>query len=207
MKKKMMSMCLALSLVFALAIPAGATVEGSINTDYKEVVLELEYMDFYENQEYYMSLVCDKNYTLHFDLNDEYRELEQARLAESVSAVDEMQPSMTRGTSVPTQAHDIRKGKLSFAGEAVYSDLYTNYYCIGSSWYVVSLINDDADYRPLRVTAYNVLSSQTTTSFPAGGTIKKYTMTGTGATAPSKHFYLRFSAPVNVSGTIERYTG
>ncbi len=34
-------------------------------------MLELECMDFYENQDDYMSLVEEKDYTLHFDVNEE----------------------------------------------------------------------------------------------------------------------------------------
>ena len=55
----------------------------------------------------------------------------------------------------------------------------------------------------LTVTAYNVISKGTM-AYKSGTTIEKYTMSGTGATANTKHFYLKFHAPVNVTGTIAR---
>jgi len=203
--KKVISFMLVVTMALSLVTFASAATEyDAVSVAEEETVLELEYMEFYENQDYYMDLVETKGYTLHFYVDEEHRDLEMARQAEDVNCVDEMSSVMTRGTTVPTKEHNILNGALSFEGKADYSDLYTNYYCTGSSWYTVTVNNYIYSNRMLTVRAYNVLSGQETTTFPSGTTIKKYTMKGSGATAPRNHFYLRFDAPVNVSGTIAR---
>lgn len=206
MKKKISILLCAIMMCNVLSATAFATETPTenISNNNEEIVLELDYMDFYENQDYYMSLVRDHNYTLHFDPGEEYLDLELARIAENAAASDTLTPVVSRGTTAPTQGHDITKGKLTFNGKSSYSDLYTNKYCTGSSWYVVTLLNHTYTSRMLKVTAYNVLSSQQVTNFSSGTTVKKYTMSGSGATAPTKHFYLKFTAPVDASGYIER---
>lgn len=212
MKKRFVTLVLALVLACSLAIPVGAVVaqEPTTAAPSERIVLELEYMDFYENQDYYMSLVRDKDYTLHFDVPEEYQELEDARQAENGTAVQALVPGpeagdiVPYGPTVPTVAHNIStQGTYSFNGEAAYTDLYTNRYFIGSAWYIVTVNNHNHTNELLTVTAYNVISKGTM-AYKEGTTIEKYTMSGTGATANTKHFYLKFHAPVNVTGTIAR---
>lgn len=204
--KKIILLCLMFILAFALAISAGAT-EGEPETTVSEEgpVLVLEYVDYYENEDYYLSLVDDKNYTLRIQANEEQQELERAKMLEKASCVDELCPVIARHAYVPTQGWDIvSKGTYTLEGLSSTSALYTNYYFTGSSWYRLTVLNCN-ESSPTGITAYNVLSSQTTTTCRAGEILKKkYTMSGTGATANTKHFYLRFSAPVNMTGTIER---
>lgn len=204
MMKRILCPVLVLSMAISLTTFAGASSEMTTPAVEGERVLELEYMEFYNNQDYYMSLVEEEDYTLHFYVEEEYRELEAARQAESVNCTDELQPIMTRGTNPPTKEHKIFKGALSFSGKALYSNLYTNYYCTGSPWYNVTINNYRQGNQMLTVKAYNVLSSQTTTAFRAGTTIKKYTMAGIGHVPVQNHFYLCFYAPVDVSGTIAK---
>lgn len=204
--KKIISLCLMLVIAFALAISAGAA-EGEPETTVPEEgpVLVLEYVDYCENEDYYLSLVDDKNYTLRIQANEEQQELERAKILEKASYVDELCPAIARHAYVPTQGWNIvSKGTYTMNGHSENSDLYTSYYFTGSSWYQVTVFNYNQT-TPTEIRAYNVLSSQTTTICPAGEILKKkYTMSGTGATANTKHFYLRFSAPVKVTGTIER---
>lgn len=204
MVRRVLCAVLMLSVAISCTTFAGASMEEVTPIVEGERVLELEYMDFYNNQDYYMRLVEEEDYTLHFYVDEEYRELEAARQAESVSCTDELKPVMTRGTTPPTQEHRIFTGNLSFEGKSSYSNLYTNYYCTGSPWYNVTINNYRQGNQMLTVKAYNVVSSQTTTAFRAGTTIKKYTMAGIGNVPVQGHFYLCFYAPVDVSGTIAK---
>lgn len=212
MKKKLSFLLCAVIVCNTLSFTAFAAEKTDTTNNPEDVVLELEYMDFYMNQDYYMSLVEDKNYTLHFDVPKEYEAQEMERQRQNSAKIQALVPSVgsdalsPRGTTVPTTAHNITQGSYSFKGDADYSNLYTEKYCIGSAWYIVTVNNNNYTNYQLRVTAYNVLSSQETTYFSPGTTVKKYTMTGTGATANTKHFYLKFHAPVKVSGTIARGT-
>lgn len=206
MKKSIFSFLLLLSLAFSLSIFAGASVENpEAISDGEEIVLEIECMDFYNNQDYYMNLVQEKNYTLHFDVTDENRDFVLAKMAEGASEAADLSPIMTRGLSAPTQGHNINTGSLTFNGDADYSDLYTNKYCTGADRYVVTLLNDTYGAQNLTVTAYNVLRPYQITYFPAGVTVKTYLMSGTTYSAAiQQHFYLKFHAPVHVAGTIEK---
>lgn len=213
MKKRFTTLALAMLLACSLAIPAGAatTENSTVTTPSGQIVLELDYMDFYQNQDYYMNLVYEKDYTLHFNVPEEYQELEDARQAEAANVVGELMTGpegngiVTYDTKVPTEAHNIAtQGTYKYEATATYSDIYTNYYYIGSSWYVVTVNNRNYDTTAmLRVTAYNVYADATM-YYTNGTTIHKYTMSGTGATANMKHFYLKFHAPVKADGTIAR---
>ncbi len=201
MKRKLFSFVLTLSLSLSLVTVVGAA-EPTMG---EEKVLEIECMDFYENQDYYMSLVEEKDYTLHFDVTNENRDFVLAKMAEGASDTAELQPAVTRGLTAPTQGHNINTGSLTFNGDAEYSNLYTNKYCTGSDCYVVTLLNDTYEAAELKVTAYNVLRPYQITYFPAGVTVKKYIMSGTTyASAIKQHFYLQFHAPVHASGTIAK---
>lgn len=97
-------------MVFACALPAAADNYEAPNTE-KE--LKLEYMEFYENQEYYKTLAKNEGYRLVISVGKEYEDLETARLEAEAQEIDELVPgTMARGTEVPTKKYNVAKNSI-----------------------------------------------------------------------------------------------
>lgn len=220
MKKFISIFMSALMLCGVLSATAFANEESTEIETSDAPVLELEYMDFYENEDYYMNLVEEKGYILHYNVPAEYDELECERIAKNAAENTELVPSLTRGTSAPTKGVSTTGGGLrySFAGHALYSTLYTDTYYTGATHYVVNFYNrnylledmgiSNGGNLSLQVRAYNVVSSMANktignTGNPNGtGYVVKYAMNGNSVTAKNARFYLSFSAPVYAAGYI-----
>ena len=189
MKKFISIFMSALMLCGVLSATAFATEETTEVETSAELTLKLEYMDFYENQDYYMDLVRDKDYTLCIDVPEEYQELEEARIAEGANDTDEMVPDIARGAGIPTVGHSILQGSYTFKGEATYTNLYTEKYVYGNTQYIVTVNNSRYGNQALTCKAFNVVSNSQFTCNAGSTVVKKLTMKGSGPTAISAHLF------------------
>ena len=88
--------------------------------------LHLEYMEFYDNQDYYKNLARNQGYRLVISVGPEFEELEEARIRADNSEFDGLVPAqISRGVDVPTRKHNVAKKEYKISGRAVQSTLYT----------------------------------------------------------------------------------
>ena len=176
------------------AFAASAPPETSIKEE-----LHLDYLEFYENQDYYNNLARTEGYRLVVYVGEEYAELEEARIASESESVHTLIPVTTRGLSIPSKGWNIaNKGPYSFKGIAQHQPLYTDCYITG--------------YTSYKVTAYNGSNAKTSAqawgvrvgfepfSCPARSTVIEYFV----PTSSSSHFYLKFFPYVDIKGTIAK---
>lgn len=201
---------LMLCTVFCATAFAGTTEIPEATTPAEPPILELEYMDFYENEDYYMNLVIEKDYTLHYNVPAEYEELERARIAKDADTPNgiDLYSIMSPGDYPPTVEKKTVPGtKYYFNGESHYGDRYTLNYYTGATHYVASIhnansTNSSAQNLKLHVIANGVIPSQSSKYYDEGTTVTKYTMSGNEVTAKKGHFYLCFKGPMTADGYI-----
>lgn len=187
-------------MVLSLAIPCSATTTSETsNMEGTEIHVD-EYMDFYNNQQYYKNLVA-QGYTVIVNVGEEYAEMEEARIEAESNEMDELIESKGRGTSVPTARWNINtEGKYSFSGSAAYSTLYLGYLIYGHDGYGTTVYNK-SETNTLTVNAHGCISERSFTVDPLTSRLEKFTMF-----SASNNFYLSFNAPSYFSGTIGTYT-
>lgn len=198
--KKTFCTLMAFLMFFACALPAAADNYEAPNTE-KE--LKLEYMEFYENQEYYKTLAKNEGYRLVISVGKEYEDLETARLEAEAQEIDELVPgTMARGTEVPTKKYNVAKKQYNLAGLAVQSTLYTQKNVYGATYYEMSIHNryKETSKLMLKVTTNGYTKSGDTDFYVnPGETVIQYGRTH----YTSELVYLKFRAPVSVEGYIK----
>lgn len=210
--KKIISIFLSsLMLCTVFCTTAFAAEDPAYSSDEGGIVLELDYMDFYENEEYYMNLVIEKDYILHFNVPDECRELERER-RERNKRVEQVNgefigltPAISRYDYIPTIGIHTTPGtgqSFHVKGNSSLVTLYTNNYYTGSTHYIFDFENTNYTNVKLHIKAYNVIDSQSSKYFSSGSYVIKYTMKGNSTTAKQQRFYLQFDPPVHAEGDI-----
>ncbi len=199
MKKRIF--CIALSLLMlssALSVSAFA-VDSEESTPTNYLYIE-NYMQFYENQDYYLNLVDTENYCLYINVPDEYIELERTRILSEASSVQSLRPNTAaRGLSAPTIEWNIaQKGTYAFDVDTDSSPVYTNRYFTGVTSYRVSVLNT-SNVKPGVAYFYGNNSRPRTIDLSsAGSVIKNFNVSTT--TTP---FYICFTAPAYLVGNVK----
>ena len=197
--KKIISVFLSALMVCSVLSVSAFAAETPREGTSSEPVLRLEYMEFYNNQDYYMDLVREEGYCLYIDVNEEYREMELARITEGTEKINELTAPVTRGSSVPNKEWNIvQKGKYSFRVDTASTQVFTNYYFTGASTYVVTMTNI-SNVVPAGGCAYNTVTGTSPFGGSSGTVIKRF-----AARSSSAHFYMHFSAPSYIIGSIEK---
>lgn len=199
---KILKTLIALSAVLSCLVSSSFATNPIQSSDISsKPELHLEYLEFYENQQYYKDLARTNGYRLVINVGDEYADLERARIAQEQENASSLIPvSGARGASVPTKEWDIsKKGTYRFEGYANNSPLYTQYYITGWTSYEVSVYNNWDKYvtqgfaygttRGANVGVNFSCDTQTTT-------IEYFTCKS------DSHFYLMFQQPADVEGYI-----
>lgn len=163
--------------------------------------LHLDYLEFYENQEYYDNLARTEGYRLVINVGEEYAALEEARIASESGSIHDLISTTTRGANVPTQGWNIaNKGPYSFKGTAQFQPIYTDVYVTGYTSYKVTAYNKSNARTPAQ--AWGVSGGFEPFSCPAHSTVIEYFV----PVSSSSHFYLKFFPYVDVTGTIAKDT-
>ena len=206
MKKRLITLMLALSLAFALAIPAGAAVvDAMVPTDVPEPTvvtdkpeLYLDYMEFYNNQEYYKNLVLTEDYRLFINVGEEYADMEYARIMDGADEVDTLTSNvLTRGTSIPDDEWNINtKGTYHFTVDTDAPTIYTKYYFTGANAYLLTVFNPYNSSGG--ATIYGAIGSPLKVNAFFGTVIQKY------SSLMGSRFYVGFHKPAHISGSIEK---
>ena len=184
--------------ILCLQIPAASATEVN-GQEMDSHNLYVEYMEFYNNQQYYIGLARDAGYTIIINVGEEYAELEEQRIKNEASVVDELVPGgITRDGNPPTNLWNVlEEGAKGFSGSATNSTLYTSYKYWGCTSYLVSIYNKSP---------YNTLYYQ----FHNTGDDKQYSLSsGTSVIKciplnPTTSFYLSFKHPCVVEGYVMR---
>ncbi len=199
--KRFLSIFLSLVMISsALSSSVFAAEAQGYGSDNSQILYVDDYMEFYENQDYYMDLVDNQHYVLVIDVPDEYLEMEKTRIAGGAEVNALTEGPTTRGTSVPTRAWNVNtNGTYSFSVSTAKTPIYTNYYFVGANAYRMSVLNT-SNVVPAGAYVYGyssgrkfveTYSSKTSTvvySFPIAN--------------PNSHFYVCFLAPSYLMGSI-----
>lgn len=146
LKKRLFSGVLSLALTLSL-VPCAMAADGT-QTDGDKEIYVADYMEFYNNQSEYYSL-AKEGYRIVIDVPEEYEDLEEARLLDLAQDAqkDTLIPSVSRGTSWPTQTHNVvEDGMYFFEGSTSSYPLYTNYSFVGDYGYVANFHNRSSTY-------------------------------------------------------------
>ena len=184
--------------LFCLQVPtASATTVDVQETDSME--LHVEYMEFYNNQQYYKDLAKNEGYTIIINVGEEYADLENERIANEAVQIDELvSEKQTRDGTPPTQPWNVlTQGTKGFSGTATNSICYTKFLYCGCTSYEVSIYNS-SPHNTLYFRFYNT-GDGTTYSLSTGTSVIKYV-----ALNPETKFYLGFDAPGQASGYVAR---
>lgn len=122
--------------LFCLQVPtASATTVDVQETDSME--LHVEYMEFYNNQQYYKDLAKNEGYTIIINVGEEYADLENERIANEAVQIDELvSEKQTRYGTPPTQPWNVlTQGTKGFSGTATNSICYTKFLYCGCTSY------------------------------------------------------------------------
>lgn len=161
--------------------------------------LYVEYMEFYDNQQYYKELAKNEGYTIVINVGEEYADLENERIANEAVQIDELVSGMqARDASVPQEEWNVlTQGTKGFSGTATNTICYTKLKYYGCTAYEVSIYNSSS-YNTLNYRFYNTGDS-TTYSLSTGTSIIKYVPLN-----PETRFYLGFDAPGQATGYVAR---
>ena len=184
--------------LLCLQVPAAsATTVDVQKVDSME--LYVEYMEFYNNQQYYKDLAKNEGYTIIINVGEEYADLENERIASEAIQIDELvSGKQARDGSIPTREWDIlNQGTKGFSGTATNSTCYTEYEYYGCTAYEVSIYNSSS-HNMLYYIFYNT-GNNSTYSLSAGTSVIKYVPLN-----PETRFYLGFDAPGQVTGYVAR---
>lgn len=197
--KRLICLSLIFILISSLATPVFAlSTNSSESTD---LILNLEYMDFYNNQDYYRTLARENGYTLVISVDDEYIELEKERISSNNSKNRAVVDSdiIPYGSSAPTTPWNCyEKNKRTFSTDNANTTVYMNYYVIGSTTYEVSCTNLYS-HAAITYKTHGNSSGTQTVSVPKSSTVIKCFSVDTDRTP----FYLSFPAPSRTEGYVD----
>lgn len=159
--------------------------------------LQVEYMEFYNNQQYYKDLAKNKGLTIIIDVGEEYADLESARIANEAAQNNQLVPVVQPRTGdIPTSEWNIlQQGKKDFRGTATNTICYTSFKYWGCTSYEVSVYNSNP-YKSLSYKYYGTGDTSTYT-LDSGKAVIRYIPLN-----PSTRFYLGFYAPAEFSGYV-----
>lgn len=194
-----MKRLLAFALVASLLLVPGVVAVGMEvqSTDNDEI--QVAYMEFYNNQEYYYNLARE-GYTIIILVGEAYADVEKERLEDDSEQTNALLPgTMTRGSTVPTASWNvISLGKYDFSGSATQSSLYTNYKLCGSTSYLITVYNE-YDSTSISGVVHGVQESDRTfTVAPLTTMVRVY-----NTSSKYDYIYLGFYPPVRVSGSVK----
>lgn len=201
----MMAMVMSVSCMAFTANAVEATDDAEVTQQNPAVkvtgdVARIEdYMEFYNNQDYYIDWARENGYSLSINVPDEYMEVEKQRILGDDYAGEVLTGMVTRGLSAPTAVWDIsQKGKYEFSVNSSASKIYTNYKFKGQTTYCMSTLN--MSNVSSGGTAYGVIGGPKTFSTFGSGTVINFFNTSTLA---SSSFYVCFNAPAYLVGSIQ----
>lgn len=201
--KKFVAICSMLALLLGTTGTAMAvSSENETIPNEDETVLDLEYMDYINNQAYYDALVMDEGYTLYVQVGEEYKEQEKERLAQNAEADSELLPPLTRGVDVPTSVYNLSttKSKYTFRGTG---PVHTNYMFSGQTLYKISVYNSNSGN--LTVQVYNAAISKDYADYsfevPGGTTV----VSRENTESSTDNVYLFFIQNMSFNGYIGGY--
>lgn len=178
---------------------AEATQQNSVVKVSGDVAHIEDYMEFYNNQDYYIDWARENGYSLFINVPDEYMEMEKQRILGDDYAGEVLTGMVTRGLKAPTAVWDIsKKGKYEFSVESSASKIYTNYKFTGQTTYCMTTLN--MSNVSSGGTAYGVIDSRKTFSTFGSGTVINFFHTSTLSPTP---FYVCFNAPAYLVGSIQ----
>ena len=126
--KRFLSIFLSLVMISsALSSSVFAAEAQGYGSDNSQILYVDDYMEFYENQDYYMDLVDNQHYVLVIDVPDEYLEMEKTRIAGGAEVNALTEGPTTRGTSVPTRAWNVNLYKLLLCWSKCVQDVRTKH--------------------------------------------------------------------------------
>lgn len=201
----MMAMAIAVScMVFtANAVEVTQPMEETLKDSAVKVTGDVarieDYMEFYNNQEYYITWASENGYSLSINVPSECMEMEKARILGDGYVNELFTGVVTRGLSAPTAVWDIsQKGKYDFSVSSSASKIYTNYKFKGKTTYCMSTLN--MSNVSSGGTAYGVVGGTKTFSTFGSSTVINFFNTSTLSSTP---FYVCFNAPAYLTGSIQ----
>ena len=176
---------------FASSSPDAVRVDGNI------AYID-DYMEFYNNQDYYNNWAFSNGYSLAVNVPSEYMDLEIERIVGNSTIHELSSEPLTRGLSIPTATWNLsEKGKYSFSVESAASPIYTNYKFTGThAIHVLTTLS--ISNRSAGGTAYGVDGGPQDFSTSTGTSISTLLFTS----EYNYSFYLRFNAPAYLIGSI-----
>lgn len=162
--------------------------------------LHIEYMDFYNNQEYYEDLVANQNYIIYISIGEEYIDLERSRIQSHTESNSQFHSdSVARGTSKPTASFNVHNlGTKPVGGSNVNSYLYSEVTFTGCVAYTISITNL-YDHRSITCDPVGNTSGPDTFTVPALHTV----LANIGTGDASREFYLKFPPPAWFEGYVK----
>lgn len=114
-------------LMILTVSPSALAYSGNVSD--KVLAISVDYPDFIQNMDYYNQLAAE-GYLVHIKVGEQYKEQEEARLAElGKNNLESLTPTLTRGTAYPTSGWNLAsQGQYNFSGRG---PVYTNYYFNG----------------------------------------------------------------------------
>lgn len=197
--KQIISVVLTIIMIVSFTIPCYAT--SNQNNETADKVVYVEYLEFYDNEQYYKDLAKNDGYTVFIHVGKEYAEIEMQRLKSVAECSNRLiGNTQARGSSVPTDTWNIHTQGAYFLEDpstAVTSVLYTNFKIYGCEAYEASIFNE---YDHTSITYYMHGHSSGPNSVTVPPLTRALNYYGTGDS--SQYIYASFSPPVCVSGFI-----
>ena len=195
--KKRLSLLLVCILIFSVVPTVGKASEIEESKD-----IYVEYLEYYDNEEYYVNLAKNYGYTIYIHVGEEHAEEEAARFGISEESLnkngEEIEP---RGLSIPTSLWDISsQGKDDIDGFSNSTPLYTEFKYYGITHYGVRLYNYSTTNTLTCVPSNFYEFGDTFTLEPRYSVLKFMTAYNTNTKV-----YLKFFAPCYVKGYIGSY--
>ena len=160
-----------------------------------------DYMEFYNNQHYYINWARENGYSLSINVPAEYMEIEKARILgenSDASINNFLSGIVTRGLKPPTAIWNIpQKGKYGFTVETASSKVYSNYKFSGKTSYVMNTLN--TSNVSSGGTVYGVIGGSKSFSTTGSSTVINFFYTSNLTSSP---IYLCFNAPAYLYGNI-----
>ncbi|MCI5498552.1 MAG: hypothetical protein MR419_03350 [Clostridiales bacterium] len=209
--KQLISLVMALMMALSCMVFVAGAAEETENTEMsqKDSTMYVEgtvahindYMEFYNNQDYYINWARENGYSLFINVPSEYLEIEKERVLGENYASELLTGIATRGLSAPTAIWNIaQKGKYSFVVETAASKIYTNYKFTGKTFYTLTTSN--TSNVSSGGTAYGVVGGPKSFSTVPNSTGTSINFFST-SNLTSSPIYFCFNAPAYLFGSIE----
>ncbi len=189
-----------LAIIFSILILSLCVLPSYAYSDFNDSQVDylyVEYDEFHDNRAYYDELLL-QGYAIIVSVGDEYADEEIAQFTQAGTNINELVPSMQRGTAPPTDESDIHRiAPYVFTCNADYQYLYTNCKFYGCDAYLMNGFNEDYN-NSLRIRVFGTSKGTVDYSVPARSAIYVHFATDSA----SQRWFAMFYPPSHAYGDI-----